>query len=114
MIDDQLRADYDAVPYELGAFRRTHPDNLGVIGALAGMTPPAVPSCRVLEIGCATGGNLLPMAQALPAARFLGIDLSPRQIEAGVAVAGQVGLSNIELRCQNLLDFPEAEGAFDY
>src|SRR5581483_2509905 len=114
MIHDQLRAGYDAVPYELGAFRRTHPDNLSVIGALAGISAPAVPTCRVLEIGCATGGNLLPMAQALPEARFFSIDLSPNQIDAGVSIIRQLGFTNIELRCQNILDFSPDAGSFDY
>ena len=35
---------------------------LATIAILFGLAPPPVPHCRVLEIGCASGGNLLPMA----------------------------------------------------
>ena len=34
----------------------------------------------MLELGFAAGGNIIPMALADPDARFVGIDLSARQI----------------------------------
>ncbi len=37
--------------------------------------------CRVLELGCAGGGNLIPMASHLPQSEFVGVDLSVRQVE---------------------------------
>ena len=40
-------------------------------------TRRAVASCRVLELGCAAGGNLLPMAASLPDSEFVGIDIAP-------------------------------------
>ena len=61
-------------------------DHLYVVGRLHGL-PPAKPDiARVLEVGCGTGGNLLPMAATLPLGRFMGIDLSERKIE--IAQAG--------------------------
>ena len=54
------------------------PDPAGPCGA-------AIDTCRVLELGCATGGNLLPMAETLPAAQFVGVDLSDAQIETASA-----------------------------
>jgi SAM-dependent methyltransferase len=112
---DRIRSEYDAVQYPGGAFAPTQPDHLRVTAALAGMSSAAPASrCRVLEVGCAQGRNLMPMAQSLPDSGFLGIDLSPRQVETGQRIIEQVGLKNIELRCQDMLQFEPEPGAFDY
>jgi len=66
----------DLVPYESNPFSQTHPNRLAAVGALFGMRPIAVGKCRVLELGCAAGGNLIPMAVQYPESRFVGIDLS--------------------------------------
>lgn len=114
-VNDQLRAAYDAIPYQAGAFRYTHPENLRTVAALVGLHETAnAEHCRVLEIGCGAGGNLLPMAAALTGSDFLGIDLSPKQIEMGDRLAREAGLHRVTLRCQDLLDFDKSEGAFDY
>jgi SAM-dependent methyltransferase len=96
---------YDAVPYPARAFPTTHPEHLATVLTLLGLRAPQVETCRVLEIGCATGGNLLPMADGLHGARFVGIDLSRVQIEAARAAVRKLGLENVELRCQDLCDF---------
>ena len=57
---------YDELPYPGSPFPQTHPLRLSAIGALFGMQPADVQHCRVLELGCADGGNLIPMAVALP------------------------------------------------
>jgi len=111
---EKLKANYDAVAYGAGEHYHAHPDRIAVTAALRGLVPPPVDNCRVLEIACASGGNLLPMAEQMPASRFVGIDLSPRQIETGSAVVRELGLTNIELRCQDLMDLPENAGTFDY
>src|SRR5438477_2820132 len=71
---------YDEVPYQSDPFPQTHPDTLATIATLFGLSPPPVETCRVLELGCASGGNLIPMAIELPEAQFVGVDLSARQI----------------------------------
>jgi len=96
---------YDAVHYPARAFPTTHPEHLATVLTLLGLQAPPVENCRVLEIGCATGGNLLPMAESLPAASFVGIDLSGAQIEAARAAVGKLGLKNVEVRCQDLCNF---------
>lgn len=71
---------YDEVPYESYPFAQTHPDRLATVATLLGLRPAPVEQCRVLELGCAGGGNLIPMALTLPESTFVGIDLSARQI----------------------------------
>src|SRR5262245_1224207 len=105
---------YDEVPYSSKPFPQTHPDNLATVATLFGMKPPPVDHCRVLELGCASGGNLIPLAVSLPDSHFIGIDLSRRQIADGLQVVGAVGLRNIELRYLDILDVGADLGQFDY
>ena len=70
--------------------------------------------CRVLELGCASGGNLIPMAMDFPDSEFLGIDLSARQIEAGKVHLANLKPRNIELRAASIMDVDAGYGQFDY
>jgi methyltransferase-like protein len=105
---------YDEVPYTSHPFPQTHPDRLATIATLLGLRPVPVQGCRVLELGCASGGNLIPMAVALPEGRFVGLDLSLLQIESGRRQAEALGLTNVELLNRNLLDVGPDLGQFDY
>lgn len=105
---------YDEVPYESVAYAQTHPDRLATIATLFGMTPPPVDRCRVLELGCASGGNILPMAQPLPESRFVGIDLSREQIADGQRALDALGFKNVELRAMSITDVDQSMGEFDY
>src|SRR5262245_17606415 len=67
---------YDEFPYPSQPFVQTHPNHLGTMATLFGMKPPPVERCRVLELGCANGANMIPMAFGLPESTFVGIDLS--------------------------------------
>ncbi|HEX9784124.1 MAG TPA: class I SAM-dependent methyltransferase [Opitutaceae bacterium] len=68
----------------------------------------------MLELACADGSNLIPMACALPGSTFLGIDLSRREIDAGREAVAVLGLANIELRHVDIRDVDESFGTFDY
>lgn len=105
---------YDEVPYESHPYSQTHPSRLATIATLFGLMPPVVEKCRVLELGCASGGNLIPMAEALPGSWFVGVDLSGRQIGDGERTIRALGLTNISLRHASILDVNETYGAFDY
>src|SRR5689334_21738613 len=95
---------YDEVLYEGRPFAQTHPDRLGTIGRLFGMRPAPIGHCRVLELGCGDGGNLIPMAYTLPGSEFVGIDLGARGIAIGQENAGAMGLANLRLRHLDMLD----------
>jgi SAM-dependent methyltransferase len=105
---------YDVVPYTSYPYARTHPDRLETVGRLFGMAPAPAGACRVLELGCASGGNLVPMAEQLPGSEFVGLDLGARQIEDGRATVRALGLSNVELRHADILDVDASWGEFDY
>lgn len=105
---------YDAIPYHSQAFAQTHPDRLATVARLFGLTPPEVSRCRVLELGCAAGGNLIPMAYALPDSEFIGVDLSVKQVEQGQCAIDQLGLTNIRIEHASILDIDDRWGSFDY
>jgi methyltransferase-like protein/SAM-dependent methyltransferase len=105
---------YDVVPYPSHPYPQTHPDRLATVAKLFGIAPRPIGQCRVLEVGCGQGGNLLPMAEQLPQSRFVGIDLSDVQIDAAQRQADEAGLTNIELRQLDILDVSADLGEFDY
>jgi SAM-dependent methyltransferase len=105
---------YDEVRYTTWPRLETHPDRLAALGRLFGMDPAPVERCRVLEIGCGDGGNLIPMAYALPGSRFTGVDLAPGAIAQARAAARALRLRNLELRASDLREIGEPAGEFDY
>ena len=105
---------YDQVAYAALPHPGTHPDRLATVAAFFGMRPPAVAQCRVLEVGCSDGSNLIPMALALPSAQFVGCDLSERALAAGCRRIAELGLSNIALVQEDLAALSPSHGSFDY
>ncbi len=105
---------YDVVPYESRPYARTHPGRLAALATLYGMNPAPVDHCRVLELGCADGTNLIPMALGLRGSEFIGVDLAEQQVVAGLEIIGQLGLKNIELRALDLTQIDLSWGKFDY
>jgi methyltransferase-like protein/trans-aconitate methyltransferase len=105
---------YDQVSYRTFPRRQTHPDRLAAIARFFGMNPAPVTACRVLEIGCGNGANLIPLAYHLPGSRFTGIDLAAAPVGAACAMVGDLGLSNIDLRVADLRDLGPEMGEFDY
>ena len=104
----------DQVPYPKWTHRDTHPRQLEAIATLFGMSPAPITECRVLELGCAAGWNLIPMAQDLPDSRFVGIDLSASQIAEARVLAAEAGLENVRLEHTDILDVDASWGRFDY
>jgi methyltransferase-like protein/SAM-dependent methyltransferase len=105
---------YDAVPYPSYSYSESHPDHLATLATLFGMQPAPVERCRMLELGCASGGNLIPMAFGLPESEFVGIDLAASQIAEGKASVKELGLKNLSLHHLDILDADDSLGQFDY
>lgn len=105
---------YQELPYDGCAHRDTHPCSLAVVASLVGLTTPPPQRCRFLEIGCAEGDNLIPIAAALPDAEFVGIDLADRHIEQAHAKAQRLRLSNVRFAVADLSKLEDEFGRFDY
>ena len=105
---------YDRVDYPGRAYPQSHPDRLATLAFLFGMTPASPSGCRVLELGCGDGANLLPIAEACPDSRLVGIDLAATAVERGRRIAATLGLGNLDLRVGDIARLPEDLGEFDY
>jgi methyltransferase-like protein/cyclopropane fatty-acyl-phospholipid synthase-like methyltransferase len=112
--DPEKKSSYDELPYESRPFPQTHADRLATLGRLFGMSPARVTQCRVLELGCASGGNLIPMAYHLPGSEFVGVDLSGRQVAMGHEAIEDLGLKNIRIEHASIMDVDSSWGVFDY
>ncbi|PWT88924.1 MAG: hypothetical protein C5B55_12265 [Blastocatellia bacterium] len=105
---------YDEVEYPSYAYAQTHPDRLATIATLLGMNPAPINACRVLELGCGAGGNIVPMAFGLPGSTFIGIDLAAAAIAQGQQFIQALGLKNVSLHQLDVMAVSEELGKFDY
>jgi SAM-dependent methyltransferase len=105
---------YEEVPYPSAPVRCTRPESLAVVGALAGIRSAPPDRCRVLEIGCGDGGNLLPMALGLPGSAFVGIDPSGPAIDLARGWAQEVGVANATFEAKGVEELDGRGEGFDY
>ncbi|MEX2112500.1 MAG: class I SAM-dependent methyltransferase, partial [Pirellulales bacterium] len=91
---------------------QAQPEQLAAIARVRGMQPCAGELAAVLEIGCGSGSNLLPLAERYPRGRLLGLDVSPSKIAAAQRAAAEAGLGNVEFRCAPIASI--AGESFDY
>ena len=113
-MQDNLHASYDAISYPSGAIPDSHPARMGAIGRLHGLPTAAPDRCRVLELGCADGMNLLPLAERFPRSEFLGVDFASAHIADAEKARAACNLGNVRLVCADLRDFDPEPAGFDY
>jgi SAM-dependent methyltransferase len=78
------------------------------------MAPAPVDHCRVLELGCGDGSNLLPIAWAFRESEFVGVDLAARPLAAGRQLMEELKLRNVSLMEADILRLGAELGKFDY
>jgi SAM-dependent methyltransferase len=111
------------VPYsEYQEFQRLMAEDSGAVhdAALVDTTLPLVPGLPerlragidVADIGCGSGHAINLMAQAFPASRFAGYDLSEEGIAAGWREAESLGITNARFEVRDATDLGLTE-AFD-
>ena len=105
---------YDEVPYPSLVYPETHPAQLATLATLFGLHPPPVSHCRLLELGCGDGTNLIAIAQSLPHIQCLGIDSSSKQIMQGQQVVETLNLSHVTLKQLKFEEINDDLGKFDY
>jgi SAM-dependent methyltransferase len=107
-------ASYDELPYDSLPLPETQPDCLAAIARLHGFDAPDPAHARILELGCAQGGNLIPLAWRWPQSDCVGVELSRVQAEAGSAFIKRLGLPNVQIIHGDLMSLLDDLGAFDY
>lgn len=106
---------YDKVSYPGFTFPQTHPDRLATLAIAFGMQPAPIENCRVLELGCGDGSNLLSFAYVLPQSRFVGVDLATNHIRAARAAGAALDLKNAEFHELDVMKVNrEVFGEFDF
>ena len=106
---------YDLKPYSSHPFPQTAPSRVSAIAQLFGLSPVAPTKARVLELGCSSAGNIIPLAAHYPNAQFVGVDISRIQIAEGRGRIDNLSLKNISLRCESFTECDAAVlGKFDY
>jgi len=115
---------YDNFPYKSMPVEWTAPERLALASLLHGGPRPRLEGYRVLELGCADGSNLIPMAFFRPPAAFVGIDSARSQIALADDRKKSLGLDNVEFVCADLcaadsyvcgeFDFIIAHGVFSW
>jgi methyltransferase-like protein/cyclopropane fatty-acyl-phospholipid synthase-like methyltransferase len=111
---ENIKNAYDETPYQSYPYAQSSPEKLATLGTLFGMNPPKIETATVLELGCAEGGNIIPHAVHYPKGKYVGVDLSKVQIDAGQKHIKEMGLKNIELKHLSITDIDESFGKFDY
>jgi methyltransferase-like protein/2-polyprenyl-3-methyl-5-hydroxy-6-metoxy-1,4-benzoquinol methylase len=111
---NNFKNSYDETPYESYPYTQTSPYHLKTLAKLFGLESPLPETAKILELGCAGGGNLIPHATLFPKAKFVGIDLSQVQIDAANKMKHDLGLENIEFKCESITDVTKKDGKFDY
>ncbi len=105
---------YDLVPYIGRSYGNTHPEHLHCLGRLRGINTVPMEKMRVLEIGCSTGGNILPIAMRYPKAEFVGIDPAEKEIDIAKDATKQLGVKNAEFHAIPAEQIDAKFGKFDY
>ncbi|MEO8180371.1 MAG: class I SAM-dependent methyltransferase [Deltaproteobacteria bacterium] len=105
---------YDQVEYPGRPYLQTHPASIAAYARMMNLSPASAERCRVLELGCGDGTNLLGMAAALPGSTFVGVDLVGNAIGAGAELAREAELSNITLHQADFAGLDPGLGSFDY
>ncbi|TAE73190.1 MAG: methyltransferase domain-containing protein [Verrucomicrobia bacterium] len=122
-MNDPVRQLYSEQRYPALSHPVTDISRLAVSARLAGMSRLAPPSaCRVLEFGCASGHNLLPLAARYPDSDFTGLDYSESAIREARRAAWESGLENIRFEVADLqhwrpshpCDYLIAHGVFSW
>lgn len=104
---------YDDVPYPGLVHPWSHPRSVGALASMFGVPAAPPEHARVLDLGCATGSNIIALAADLPHAHFVGVDVSASQIAAGRETIAALGLTNVTLEVGDL-EHDLALGSFDY
>ena len=112
--DDALVKSYNDVAYTSLPDAARHPARLATIGTLFGLDVAPLANCRILELACGDGLNIVPIAATLPNATLVGFDFAARPVARAQAMARDLGLSNIELLQLDLRELPADLGNFDY
>ncbi|MFK7992254.1 MAG: methyltransferase domain-containing protein [Sandaracinaceae bacterium] len=107
-----MSPDYEAVPYEGHPIEYASPEALALAARRCGGPRVSLEGQRVLDLGCGDGAHLLPLAFHHPDWTLVGVDRSPRAIEAARSAAASVGVTNVRFEVADVRSYAPTE-SFD-
>ena len=114
-VNQDTKERYDDLPYSSYAYQYSAPEQLAAVASLFGLPSGDVATARILELGCGSGGNLIPVALRYPRSKVVGVDISGVQISEGQKYVDRLGIDNASLIEADLLELgPDFQGEFDY
>ena len=114
-MSDPVKDLYEHHSYPAWSHPQTDPAVTAVAARVAGLDVRDPACATILEIGCAAGHNLLPLAARWPQSRFTGIDFSSSAIAEARETARLAGLANVEFIETDLRTFdPGAGTRYDF
>lgn len=112
--DPLVRELYQNRSYPAMSHPLSDPAVTAVAARLGGLTSGQPRHARLLEIGCASGHNLLPLARRWPQSQWVGVDLSNKAVAAARQLAAQAGIGNATFHAADLREFDPGGEPFDY
>lgn len=105
---------YAQHPYRTLARKECDTARMAAIARLHGLNAALPSASRVLEIGCGSGGNIIPLAERYPQSTFVGIDAEEAHIAEARRETGLLGITNVEWVCADLRRYNPGRGEWDY
>jgi trans-aconitate methyltransferase len=112
--DPLVRALYQNHRYPAMSHPLSDPAVSAVAAQLGGLKTPPPRQARILEIGCASGHNLLPLARRWPDSQCLGMDLTESAVAAARQLAAEAGIGNATFLSADLRAFDPGAEPFDF
>ena len=110
----QTADDYNALPYPSLPVEHCQPSALAAMAAIFGVEPPRLAGARVLELGCSSGGNIIPLAARFPQSSFVGIDLAHSHVDLARRHIAELQLGNVSVEVADLATAKFEPQSFDF
>lgn len=113
-VDDSIKQLYESHAYPAMSHPLSDPAVSAVAARIGGLKTAHPARARILEIGCCSGHNLIPLAIRWPESKCIGIDLAVSSIQVARCRASAAGVGNVKFEVADLIDFQPQDGPFDF
>ena len=90
------------------------PSRLNGIATLFGLTAIDPARANILELGCGSGGNIIPLSARFPNSTFVGVEPSLEKIDLAKKQSLDLNLDNIQFFNESIADLDLGDEKFDY
>ena len=111
---DPIQELYESQVYPAMSHPLSDPAVSAVAAWLGGLKTPRPARARILEIGCCSGHNLIPLAMRWPESQCIGIDLAETSIMEASERSEAAGVRNVVFETADLRDYRPEGGGFDF